>query len=218
MPALMAGDWKTLLAKIDAVRDVARVVQVDVMDGVFVSPRSFPYTEISLNVSAFPYGDILFYEVHLMVQDPQDIGSTFIRAGAKRIIGHIESFDSVDAARRCLRHWRAEGVQAGISLLINTPLAAITPLIESGDVDVVQVMSIAEIGYQGHPFDERAIERVRALRKQYPELTISVDGGVSKENARTLVDAGADILCVGSAILKSKNPHKAYAELERIVV
>ena len=112
-----------------------------------------------------------------------------------------------------MRAIRSNGAQAGISLVLDTPLTSIQSLVASHEVDMVQVMSIARIGVQGSRFDDRAYERIRALRAQFPELPIAVDGGVAQDNAALLVAAGATHLGVGSAIVKSPDPAAAYEEI-----
>lgn len=193
--------------------------QIDVMDGVFVPPMSWPYTEggwheleaLSQPNRGLPHANTLHYVAHLMVDEPEELGVLLVRSGVRRVIGHIETMGHTNDARRILQMWRSIGAETGISLLLDTPLSDIVDVIP--EVNVVQVMSIAEIGYQGHAFDERAYTRIRELRKAYPKLTISVDGGVSRENAAALVKVGANRLNVGSAIMKSDNPKKAYQDL-----
>ena len=77
-------------------------------------------------------------------------------------------------------------------------------------------MGIAKIGYQGQPFDGQVIQKIQDLRKQYPEVTISVDGGVNFETAPKLIEAGATRLVSGSTILQSNNPEKTIEQLKQI--
>ena len=82
------------------------------------------------------------------------------------------------------------------------------PIINSGAVSLVQVMSIARVGYQGEKFDGRALARIRELRELYPSVTIAVDGGVNSENIKSLFDAGANSFGIGSRIMKAENPEQ----------
>ena len=81
----------------------------------------------------------------------------------------------------------------------------------------VQLMSVASLGSYGAPFDERVYERIKILRAQCPFVTISVDGGVSNQNAERLIDAGATRLVAGSAIFSAEDPRAAFEELYAIV-
>jgi ribulose-phosphate 3-epimerase len=85
-------------------------------------------------------------------------------------------------------------------------------------IQFVQLMGIDHIGFQGQEFDEKVIGRVKHLRLKYPGLPISVDGGVSLENAQSLFEAGADRLVVGSAIFNSDNFVEAIANFKKISV
>ena len=212
LPAIMPNSAEHLDTEAQRVSAFALTVQIDVMDGKFVPPISWPYGSGQMKelerVDMIPSAAQFFYEAHLMVQDPTDMGVMLARRGVRRIIGHVEAMGHSNDALRILNTWRAEGAEVGVSLLLGTPLAEITATIAY--VDVVQVMSIAEIGYQGHAFDSRAIERVAQLRALYPDLVIAVDGGVSVANARALVEAGANRLGVGSAIMKAEDPEVAY--------
>jgi len=214
IPALMPESYEELEHGVRIFSETP-CIQIDIMDGRFVPTKSWPYSQDS----RFKIQDIrlpdekVFYEVHLMVQEPEEIGVAFINSGAKRIVAHIESFgaaDTIQQARQCFGYWRALGAEVGISLLLDTPLSAIAPFIESQDVDVVQVMSIAQIGVQGSTFDVRAYDRIRELRTRYPTLSIAVDGGIKQEHVEKLIDAGATRLCVGSALTRAEYPREAY--------
>ena len=205
----MANEWDGLVAQIDSVTPVAQRVQIDVMDGQFVPSFSFPYNTTMLSTQQFPYTESVHFDVHLMVQHPQEVGHRFIKAGANTIIAQIEGFREGEA-ERVYSEWKEAGAEVGVSVLLDTPLEDVYPLIDGHIVSMVQIMSIARIGYQGEEFDERALERIRVLRATYPELVIAVDGGVKLENIEVLIEAGADILGVGSAIMKTDSPAEMY--------
>lgn len=201
----------------------APFTQLDVGDGKFVPEASWPYRkgqeadvqkmlEGSLSL---PLCDRLFYEIHLMVEEPLEIGKALARAGAKRIIGHIEGFADKREALYALESWKhIDTLEAGFALLLDTPIPVILPVM--GECDVVQLMSIASLGYQGAKFEERVILRIEELHAQYPDLAIEVDGGVSEKNIAQLVRAGARRFGVGSAISKADNPRAAYENLKAL--
>ena len=76
-------------------------------------------------------------------------------------------------------------------------------------------MGIKKIGYQGQPFDEEVLKKIKDLRKKYPDITISVDGGVSFDNYKDLAKAGANKLISGSALYESENIKEAWEEMEK---
>jgi len=187
-------------------------VHIDVDDGLFAPVVSWPYTEKGIFEPPDLAGLPLMAEIHLMVEVERTIGLLFARAGAKRLIGHAEAFEDTNAAHGALDAWKEAGAEAGLSILLDTPLAVLEPLVPA--CDFVQVMSVATIGAQGAPFDPRAIARIAELRTRYPELLISVDGGVSLANIGELARAGARRFSVGSALSKSTDPASVYMQLK----
>ena len=186
--------------------------QLDISDGKFTPVRSLPYGEGQwTELEGFSFSDHPKYEVHLMVQQPREIGTLLAKAGAKRILGHVETFSDPQEILGTLAEWKAAGAESGVALLFDTPLSFFEPVIPS--CDVVQVMSIATLGRQGAPYEPRAVERVGELHTKYPHLTIEVDGGVSEKNIVDLVRAGARRFGVGSAIMKAEDPSAAYRRL-----
>lgn len=218
-PAIMADEWEMVISQMRRFSDFATRMQIDVMDGQLVHPQSFPYNDTVLSGREFPsFGDVTF-EVHLMVTDPLHTGGEFISAGCSGIVAQIEGFAhqrehgaiDVDAVRNALAAWRELGAQqVGLSIMLDTPLDTLTPFLDSGDIDLVQVMSIARIGYQGEAFDERALMRIRTLKTRYPHVTINVDGGVNNETIGECVSAGASVCTVGSALVGATEPKAAY--------
>lgn len=225
VPAIMPQSEDELVQLLNLFGNAASAIQIDVMDGKFVPSVSWPYKHAAQfaelesmaeeqSLSKHGAGDI---EVHLMVSAPGEVGELFARAGASRVIGHIESFVDAEHARVTASSWRAAGArEVGVSLLLATPIERILPLIERSDVDVVQVMSIAPIGAQGHAFEARALNRIRELRAKSPNIRIAVDGGVNLDNASSIIAAGADQLAVGSAILASDDPLQMMQELQQV--
>ena len=152
------------------------------------------------------------YEAHLMIAEPLEIGHAYIRAGASRLIAHVESFSSIDQARGTIDAWRSGGAkEVGLAALLETPLEALEPLAQL--CDVVLLMTIAHIGKQGSPFDRRGIERIVALRHTFPKLCIAADGGISESVIDVLVRSGASRLCVGSAIVTAQDPAQVFRSL-----
>ena len=182
-------------------------IQIDIGDGVFVSNKTWSPPE----TYQLPPFDTVSYEAHLMVQAPREVGAQFIRAGCRRVIGHLEVFATSDEAHGALDAWKGQGAEAGLALLIDTPLEILEPLVSA--CDVVLLMAIATLGRQGAAFDERIYARVSELHAKHPDLTIAIDGGVSPQNITALVESGASRFSVGSAISRSPDPAAAYTDL-----
>ena len=203
-------------------KELSDWIQLDLDDGTFVPVVSWPYQsgqwaelEELAEGKALPFVDSVKYEVHLMLEDPRGIGELLARAGASRLLPHIEVFGNRDAIAETFSAWRSAGAaEVGLSVLMETPLASVEPLIS--ECDVIQLMSIARLGRQGAPYEPRVVERIQALHEGHPELIIAVDGGVSEANIAELARAGASRFGVGSAITKAKDQKAAYQSLKSL--
>lgn len=127
------------------------------------------------------------FEVHIMREHPEGVMQKWVERGARRIIAHKLSQE--------LLSYRGQ-VEVGLAFELDVPIEDVLVLAELSDF--VHIMSISEIGAQGHPLDERVFDRIKAVQDKFPEMMISVDGGVTAGNFQQLVDAGADRLVVGS--------------------
>lgn len=184
---------------------LAHALHIDCADGTFAPNMTWlPHGERLIGRGAF------MYEAHLMVALPREVGLAAIAIGCSRIIGHIEAMGNT--VEHTFAAWRAAGAsEVGLGILASTPLEELDPFADM--CDVVQMMTIASIGVQGLPFDETASSRVQALHARYPDLLISVDGGVSGKNIADLSRAGASRFCVGSALSNSPDPASTYRKL-----
>lgn len=230
IPAIMPDSYSDLVVKATRVRGVVPLAQIDIMDGIFVASKSWPYrTAGEANDSHFlamsaqddvlPFFDELDYELDLMIAEPEKHIDEWLPLGASRIIFHIESIKDHDLFFKhdfFVQGAREIGgkpvIEVGLAIDPQTPLEAIDPYIAK--VDFVQCMGIAKIGYQGQPFDERVLTHINSLRVKYPNLPISVDGGVNFESAPLLRAAGANRLVSGSAIFGSEDIPGAIEKLK----
>lgn len=206
IPAIMPKDFEDIVAKAEVVHRFVKTIQIDIMDGKLTHPRSWPYfpgqeesfEKVASGEVGLPYWKDIDYEADLMIKNPEDDFGSFVNAGFHRIIAHVESTQKF---RDILEEWKGV-VEIGAAINIDTENDTLFPLIEDG-VNFIQFMGIATIGYQGSPFDRRVLEKIQNLRKMYPKVIISVDGGVNLENAPLLLKAGANRLVAGSAIFGS---------------
>ncbi len=219
IPAIMPKNYDDLKEKMGLFSGVVPLVQIDIMDGKFVPNRTWPYNpgdqhfeKISQEEEGMPEWETIYFEADLMVQNPEEAVGQWVAAGAGRIIVHSEGVNDFNKIRDMV----PKGViELGIALNSSTPLSSIEPYLDH--IDFVQCMGIAEIGFQGEPFDERVLEQIRSLRMFRPDMPISVDGAVNFETAEMLVKAGATRLVSGSAILKSGDVSSAVESLRDLV-
>lgn len=228
IPAVLPASRKELLEKLAAFSNLgAKRVQIDVVDGKFASPACWPYTapmEFERMVKRgemLPNFDTIAYEIDLMCLDTDKAASGWIALGARRLTFHAESISNPPQhlARARVRYAGDIGavgelVSFGIALNIASDLALIEPCLPYADY--VQFMGIARIGVQGQPFDERVLPKVRAFHFRHPHVPIQVDGGVSLDNAKYLLEAGVSKLVVGSALLKASDPSTVLADFEAL--
>jgi ribulose-phosphate 3-epimerase len=216
IPTYVPRDSEDLAAGAEKIRIFSSGIHIDVDDGVFAPHLTWPYVSQGV-FEPFDLASLaaLDVETHLMVAQPREIGIAFARAGAMRIVGHVEGFCDPREARDTLAAWRSVGAsEVGLGLLLDTPLTVLEPLVKT--CDVVHMMSIATIGTQGIPFDPHSIERIAEFHERHPDILISVDGGVSESNIVSLVKAGARRFGIGSAIMKSDNLKAAYENLKAV--
>jgi len=213
IPAVMPRSLNDLEEHISRVVGSAPWVQIDVMDGVFVRGKTWPY--ISFDAKAFefefeglPHWEDIDYEFDLMIKNPEKEIDRFVMLGASRIIFHIESTEKIWEAIKLARE---KDLEVGLAINIDTSNETLEEFIP--DIDFVQFMGIATIGLQGEPFDKRVVEKISSFRKKFPDVIISIDGGVGMENVTELVKAGVDRLAAGSAIFKNENTHGAIGDL-----
>ena len=218
IPALMPKSADDLREKAGAVCGLFPLAQIDIMDGVFVPSKSWPYQhddglwkKLLTEVENLPHWEELEYEIDLMIDEPERHMEEWMHLAAKRYIIHVESVrdkEKLLAAPWANRKNRMLGGELVWELLfaIGTK-TSVDALIPYKDViDGVQCMGIAKIGYQGEPFDKRVVSQLHAVRKMFKEIPLAVDGGVSKETAQALRAAGATRLVSGSYLLNAEDP------------
>ncbi len=221
IPAILPHHFEDLTEHLGAVRSLSRAVQIDVVDGIFAPNRTWPYTDaasferILSEEEGMPFWEDFDFELDLMVEKSKDAALQWVRAGASRIIIHAESPDDKAALVALQEYREGEGaIDVGVAISPLTPDEKLESLIEY--VSFIQVMGIEKVGFQGSPQWDGTAGRVHALREKYPGTLISVDGGVTLGTARTLADAGASRLVVGSGVF-AHNPKEALREFADVL-
>lgn len=197
-PSLLAADLLRLETEIERMlQNGVKTLHFDVMDAHFVPNLSFGPALCQAIHTRFPECRL---DVHLMMDNPLDYLSVFARAGAWAITLHREPLADPRAA---MREIRALGARAGLSVKPGTAVETLLPCME--EMDLALIMTV-EPGFGGQKFKAEQAEKIRALRRAGFTGDISVDGGVSMENARMLVGAGASMLVMGTAYFKAADP------------
>lgn len=210
-PSILAADFANLQKEVEMLNaSAADYIHVDVMDGTFVPNISFgiPVTEAIHRHAKKPL------DVHLMIVNPELYLDAFVKAGAANLTVHVEACTHL---HRTLQEIKRLGVRAGVALNPHTPIESLSEVLE--EVDLVCVMSVNP-GFGGQKFIEHSYSKVANLKEMILKKGIStqieVDGGVTGQNARRLVEAGADILVAGSFVFNSPDPIATIASLKAI--
>jgi len=208
IPAILTSDPEDLRAKLQLFKGESEWMHIDIMDGRFV-----PNVSVSVRDLLAPEGlaGDFRLEIHLMVQNPQAYLADCKAVGASRIIIHQEAAGDIEKA---LREMKAYGLQAGIALNPATPADAITRY--TNDVASVLVMAVNP-GSQGQEFMPSVLEKIPAIKKDFAQVLIGVDGGVGEENISQILQAGAEYAVVGSKIFAADDPKEAFKKLEGMI-
>lgn len=209
IPAIIAEDFRELKKKIRLAEPYVDWVQIDIMDGKFVphSTWSEPKKLKDINTN-------LKIETHLMILDPFKTVDDWLRAGISRVIIHWESLklNPEGQLKKITEKVKSYKSQIGVALNPETPWQEIKAFVKN--LDLVLLMGVNP-GRSGQSFREEILPKIKALREFSANLNIEVDGGVKPENVRKIIEAGANILVVGSAIFEARDVKKAIEELRQ---
>ncbi len=194
-PSMLSADFNILGEQLKLIEDNGcKWLHIDVMDGAFVPNISFGMPVIA----SIRKQSGMFFDVHMMVEEPGRFVEDLKKAGADMVTVHVEACKHL---HRTLQAIREAGMKAGVVLNPATSLDTIDHVMDM--VDMVLLMTVNP-GYGGQKYIPGMTDKIRALRKKldeagYPDVSIEVDGGVNAKTIDTVLDAGADVLVMGSA-------------------
>jgi ribulose-phosphate 3-epimerase len=210
-PSLLTADFLHLE---DACRMLnesqADYFHLDVMDGRFVPNISFGLSIIK----QLRKTTTKFFDVHLMILEPEKYTEEFKDAGADGLTVHIEACTHL---HRNIQQIKSLGMKAGVAINPHTPVLFLQDII--ADIDLVCLMSVNP-GFGAQSFIPHSFQKIRELKtlitQRSSSAKIEVDGGVSLQNAKEIINAGADILVAGNAVFGSKDPKETIEKLKAL--
>lgn len=212
IPAINATNFETVKKQLEIAAEFfgpeGGWIHLDVVDGKFAPNITWGKAGDLRNLQLTTHN--LQLEAHLMVVKPELEIEAWLENGIKRAITHVEAIEDplfiLDACRKF-------DTQAGLSINPGTPVEKLTPHLNN--FKFIQILAVSP-GLAGQKFDEKVLDKIKFLRKNYPNVTIEVDGGINHEAAKLAKKAGADIIVSASYIFGSPEPEKAYKALQRI--
>ncbi len=208
-PSVLSANFANLQADFDMLNNsVADYIHIDVMDGVFVPNISFGFPLIQ----AMRKLTSKTFDVHLMIVEPDKYIEQFKNVGAEILSVHIEACTHL---HRTIQKMHSVGLKAGVAINPHTSINLLEDTI--ADIDLICVMSVNP-GFGGQQFIENTYDKISRLKelilKKNSKALIEIDGGVSLQNAKKLLDNGADVLVAGNTVFNSANPIETIQQLK----
>lgn len=196
-PSILAADFNRLGENIHQLEEAdIRFLHIDVMDGLFVPSISFGMPVIA----SIRKESKLFFDVHLMIEEPSRYYSEFVKAGADGITIHAEACKDL---KKSILELKKHPVKAAVSIKPDTPVEIVEEFLS--ELDMVLVMSV-EPGFGGQKLIASTLEKVKKLKALREEKGLSylieIDGGVNSENIQQVVQCGTDVVVAGTAVFQ----------------
>ena len=203
IPGILEKDWSEIEKKIEIIKIFSKKIHIDIIDGKFAQNLTF------LDPTPFSKFNDIYFEAHLMVEEPINYLDSFAKAGFKKFIGHVEKMASQE-------EFVAKGELFGeVSLGLDLPssLDLITASFE--DLDSILLMDV-KAGFSSQTFNQSLLEKIKTLRAK-TFIPIEVDGGINDQTIVSAKDAGANIFVATSFISSAENPSDQYKKLQKLL-
>lgn len=208
-PSFLSSDFTKLKEEIISVK-TARWLHFDVMDGKFVANKTYDHRLVK-TIKAYSHQ---FFDVHLMIENPEDYYSDYVSAGADLITFHYEATNDIFNLIKAIK---ATNTKVGISIKPDTDVRVLDPFLI--DLDLILIMSV-EPGKGGQKFIPESADKIKYLADKRANFNynylIEVDGGINLETAKTVKNAGCDVIVVGSFLFNQTDRQSQIEDLENV--
>ncbi len=205
IPGILEQDFPSIVNKIRIVQEFVEWAQIDIVDHTLFNNSNFgdftPFSTLRTNVQL---------ELHMMIDNPQSAVGDWARVGIKRMIAHVEAYNSIESF---IAKARQRKVEVGLAIDIETGLDKLLPFLPN--VDCALVMAI-QTGKSGQKFDLRALTRIKKIRELFPAMPVEVDGGINLETGKMAVEAGATRLVSTSFLFNSPSFAQSLKKLQSL--
>ena len=195
-PSILASNFSKLNDEVISIENAgADFIHLDIMDGHFVPNLTFgpPIIKSLRNLTKLPF------DVHLMVSNPDTLLDEYVYAGANIITVHVEACNHL---ARTLHYIKSKGCKAGVAINPHTDIQFIENVIE--DLDLILIMTVNP-GFGGQKFIKSMFKKISLVKEiiSSRDIFLEVDGGITKENSKEVIDAGANVLVAGTSVFKT---------------
>lgn len=206
VPGILEAAQPKLQKKFKTAAGFAHIVQIDIIDKVFAEETVIPDLTFTKKYNTE-------IELHLMVENPEEWIDSYQGLNVKRVAGHIENMSN---PTKFLAKAREHKVDPYIALDITTPIDTSIDSVITKGCEGVLIMTV-KAGKSGQKFQEKALQKAKALREKYPDLNIETDGGMSRTTIPHALKAGVNIFAATSAIFKDGDPENNYKALNKLL-
>ena len=195
-PSILASNFSKLNDEVISIENAgADFIHLDIMDGHFVPNLTFgpPIIKSVRNLTKLPF------DVHLMVSNPDTLLDEYVNAGANIITVHVEACNHL---ARTLNYIKSKGCKAGVAINPHTDIQFIENVIE--DLDLILIMTVNP-GFGGQKFIKSMFKKISLVKEiiSSRDIFLEVDGGITKENSKEVINAGANVLVAGTSVFKT---------------
>ena len=195
-PSILASNFSKLNDEVISIENAgADFIHLDIMDGHFVPNLTFgpPIIKSLRNLTKLPF------DVHLMVSNPDTLLDDYVNAGANIITVHVEACNHLARTLHCIK---SKGCKAGVAINPHTDIQFIENVIE--DLDLILIMTVNP-GFSGQKFIRSMVKKISLAKEiiSSRDIFLEVDGGITKENSKEVIDAGANVLVAGTSVFKT---------------